>query len=295
MAEHYIRPMEDIRIPVADGETSVWHRPAGDGASTVVLVHGLSGNSRWWGSVIDHLPHDLGVIALDVRGRGESVDAPPPYDLRTIADDIKRSLDHFGIERAIVAGYSMGGWVAALFGVEFPERVDRLLLVDGGLPLPRDPDADAEEIIETLVGPSLSRLDVDFESMDAYLDHWKSHPAFERHWDDSMAPALAHELTTEGDHYRVRANPEAIRVGAREITVGREANAASSELAVPTHLIVVERGTMDQSGGMTPLDVAENAATANPEMTMQYLPGLNHYTLILGRGAPVVAAAIAVE
>lgn len=287
--------MEDIRVPVTNGEISVWHRPAEDDASTVVLVHGLSGNSRWWGAVIDDLPETLGVIALDVRGRGESVDAPAPYDLRTIAGDIKSSLDLFGIDRAIVVGYSMGGWVAALFGVESPERVERILLLDGGLPLPRDPDAEADEIIEALVGPSLGRLGVDFESMDAYLDHWKSHPAFERHWDDSMGPALTHELVPEGDHYRVRANPEAIRVGAREITMGGEANGASSKLNVPTHLIVVERGTMDQPGGMTPLDVAENAATANPELTMQYLPGLNHYTLILGRGAPVVAAAIAVE
>jgi pimeloyl-ACP methyl ester carboxylesterase len=63
---------------------------------TAVLIHGLTGNSRWWTSVIDHLPADLGIIAVDVRGRGGSVDAPPPFDLVTIADDIVDCQDEFG-------------------------------------------------------------------------------------------------------------------------------------------------------------------------------------------------------
>lgn len=284
--------MQDVSVPVPGGHINVWHRPA-TGAVTATLVHGLSGNSRWWRRVIEHLPPETGVIALDVRGRGDSVDAPPPYDLSTIADDVARVLDHLGVDRAVVAGYSMGGWVAALFGVGHPDRVERVVLVDGGLPLPRDPDTDPAEMIEAMVGPSLRRLDIEFESEESFFDQWKSHPAFERYWDDSMREALGHELAPTGDGFRVRANAEAIEVGAREITVGPEANEAAARLTVPAHLIVVERGTLDQPGGMIPLQDAENAVIANPELTMQFLAGVNHYTLILGRGAPVVASAIA--
>lgn len=284
--------MEDVAVPVPDGQISVWHRPARD-APTAVLVHGLSGNSRWWGSVIEHLPEEMGVVALDIRGRGESVDAPPPYDLTEIADDVARALDHLSIERAIVAGYSMGGWVVALCGAHHPQRVERLLLVDGGLPLPRDPGSDVEEIIEAIVGPSLRRFQVEFESREAYFDYWKGHPAFDRHWDDSMRAALGHELIAVGDHFEVRANPEAIRVAASQMIIDQEANAAAARSSVPGQLIVVERGTMDQPGGMIPRDVAEQTVMANPQLTMRYLPDLNHYTLILGEGAPSVAAAIA--
>jgi pimeloyl-ACP methyl ester carboxylesterase len=284
--------MEDISIPVPGGEVSVWRRSSTGDAATVVLVHGLSGNSRWWGSVVDHLPRDLGVIALDVRGRGESVDAPPPYDLATIAGDIDRALDHFDIERAVVAGYSMGGWVAALFGLMHAERVERLLLVDGGFPMPRDPKADVAGIIDATVGPSLRRLEVEFDSEAAFYEYWKGHPALERHWDDAMKAALGHELVALDGHFAVRANPEAIQVGAREITVGEEANQAGAKLEVPTHLIVVERGTTDQPGGMIPLEVAEKATAANPNLSMEYLEGLNHYTLILGEGASAVASAV---
>ncbi len=284
--------MEDVSVPVPNGEMNVWHRRAGDDSATAVLVHGLSGNSRWWTSVIDHLPEDMGVIALDVRGRGESVDAPAPYDLTTIADDIARAMDHFGVETAIVTGYSMGGWVVALFGIRHPQRIQRLLLVDGGLPIPRDDETDPEELIEAMVGPSLRRLETKFESEESFFETWKTHPAFESHWDDSMKVSLGHELVPDGDHFVVRSNPEAIRVGAKELVIGEEANTAAGQLAVPSHLIVVERGTMDQPGGMIPLDVAEQTAGSNPTLTMEYLPGMNHYTLLLGSGATAVASAI---
>lgn len=285
--------MEDVTIPVPGGGINVWRRSASGTAGTAILIHGLSGNSRWWSSVIEHLPGDLGVIALDVRGRAGSVEAPPPFDLTTIADDVARSLDRFDIPRAVVAGYSMGGWVAAIFGATHADRVERIVLIDGGLPLPRDPDTDPESFIDAMVGPSLRRLEIEFDSEESYFELWKSHPALENHWDDAMRPALGHELAPKGGGFAVRANAEAIEVGAREITVGAEANVAASRLSVATHLIVVERGTTDQPGGMIPLQTAEDAAKANPDLTMQYLPGLNHYTLVLGSGAASVASAIA--
>jgi pimeloyl-ACP methyl ester carboxylesterase len=187
----------------------------------------------------------------------------------------------------------MGGWIATLFGQRQPERVDRLLLVDGGIPLPVREGVDPDEIINALVGPSLARFEMEFESRQAFIDYWKSHPAFQRHWDDAMEPALSHELVEENGRFRIRANPEAISVGAREITVGVAPNEAAAALAVPSHLIVVERGTTDQRPGMIPLEVAEEATKANPNITMQYLPGVNHYTLVLGNGCGPVASAIA--
>jgi pimeloyl-ACP methyl ester carboxylesterase len=285
--------MEDVPIGVPGGQINVWHRPPDDAAGTAVLVHGLSGNSRWWTSVIENLPERIGVIALDVRGRGFSADSPGPYNLATIADDIRHCLDHFGLERAVVAGYSMGGWIAALFGLHHPNRVDRLVLVDGGFPMPRDQHQEPELFIDAMVGPSLHRLEMEFETEEAFFDYWRSHPALADHWKDSMKPGLGHELVAVNDHFEVRANPEAIEVSAREITVDEEANAAAAALAVPTHLIVVERGTTDQLGGMIPLDAAKEAAQTNGMLTMQYLPDINHYTLVLGEGAPFVASAIA--
>jgi pimeloyl-ACP methyl ester carboxylesterase len=283
----------DVKVPVPGGPVNVWRRPAHSGQTTAVLVHGLSGNSRWWSSVIGFLPRHLGIIAMDGRGRGLSTHAPPPFDLTTASDDIARALDHLQVERAIVAGYSMGGWVAALFGVDHADRVERLVLVDGGFPVPIPDEMATDEFIDALVGPSLRRLEVEFDDQEAFFDYWRIHPALASYWDDDMRAGLGHELEERNGRFAVRANPEAIRVGATELAVGERPNAAGKQLGVPTHLIVVERGTFDQAGGMTPLSVAETAAAENPNLTMEYLTDLNHYTLVLGDGAPAVAAAIA--
>lgn len=285
--------MHDLAIAVPDGRINVWQRAATDGSPTAVLVHGLSGNSRWWVPVIDHLPEGLGVIAMDVRGRGLSIDAPPPYDLTTVAGDIVTALDHLEVDRAVVAGYSMGGWIAALFGVDHPDRVERLVLVDGGLPIPHPESSTPEEVIDALVGATLRRLEMVFEDPEDYFAHWKAHPALTEYWDDRMRPALGHELVGRDGRFEVAVDPEAIRVGAEEIVRDGPANEAGWLLEVPTHLLVVERGTLDQPGGMIPLALAEKAAEEIGSLTMEYLAGLNHYTLMLGDGASKVAAAIA--
>lgn len=285
--------MEDLQIPVVGGSVNVWHRPATGNAATAVLIHGLSGTSRWWAGVIDHLPADLGIVSLDVRGRGKSHDSPPPFDLATVADDIAQTLDHLGLERAIVAGYSMGAWIAALFAAGYPARVTRVLMVDGGFPIPNPPDIEPDDVIQAVVGPSLARLEVDFENQESFFDYWKAHPALENHWDEGMREALQFELIRSNGGHRVRVNPEAIKVNAREITVDPELSSAGERVTAPAHLIVVERGTADQPGGMIPLQTAEAAARNMPNLTMEYLPGVNHYTLILGAGAAAVASAIA--
>lgn len=284
--------MRDVEVPIPGGRLHVWYRPAAPGAPTAVLIHGLTGNSRWWSRVIEHLPEELGVIAPDLRGRGGSVDAPPPFDLATLADDVALTLDHFGVERAIVVGYSMGGWTSAIFGDRHPDRVGRVVLLDGGLALPEGSELEPEAIIQGMVGPALARLDIEFPDETACTDYWKAHPALRRHWQDEMAPALLYELVPSEAGHRVSVNPEAIWTAARQITVDPETKNAAAGVNVPSLLVVVERGTADEEGGMTPRHLAEAAAAANPRLEMHYLEDLNHYTLVLGDGASAVAALI---
>ncbi len=285
--------MKDVSVPVPGGSINVWHRPAAPDSPTVVLIHGLTGTSRWWGRVIDALPEEMGVIAHDVRGRGGSSEAPPPFDLSTAAEDITRSLDHFGIERAVVAGYSMGAWIVSLFAQQQPERIERLILVDGGVPMPFDAELGADRFIDAVVGPSLARLELTFANQDEFIDYWKSHPALTGYWDDAMTTPLTFELIDTADGYRVRINPDAVRECARQITVDTTTNNAAAEVQVPTHLIVVERGTADQDGGMIPLEAARRTADSLPNMTLEDLEDLNHYTLVLGDGHAIVASRIA--
>ena len=283
--------MEDVWVPIEDGYLNVWHRP-GDGEA-VVLLAGLTGNSRWWTHVIEHLPAELELMAIDVRGRAGSVDAPPPYDTATLAEDVRHVLDHFDRNQATIAGYSMGAWVASQFGILFSDRAKRIVLVDGGLEIPAPPGLADDKIAEAVVGPSLSRLDRRFKTQLDYVNYWKAHPALTDHWDDSMGPPLSYELEETQDGLRARLNPAAVAVSGRDITVDRELDSAASKTQLPLHIIVVGRGTADEKGGMIPLASALKAAASNSNITVDFFEDVNHYTLILGDGSKRVAAALA--
>jgi len=283
--------MEDVRIAVPGGEINVWHRPAAEGSSTVVLIHGLTGTSRWWVPVISHLPDDRGLIALDARGRGQSWQAPEPHDLAALAEDAVLSMDHLGIDEAVIAGHSMGAWIAALAAIRHPGRLSRLVLVDGGLATEGDPGVDPEEALSQAVGPSLARLDMEFEDRSAYFEWWRRHPSLSGRWHQDLERVFAYDIHEVNGSWRVRADRDAIIAAGRGLIVDDEVRNVACAVPRPAHLLVVDHGMLDQPGGFVPLDIARDAAAGNQNIEVSLHRGLNHYTLMLGDGAPAVARA----
>lgn len=100
------------------------------GGQTLLLVHGFPLDSRMWREQLSGLAGRARVIAPDLRGHGLS-DAPQePYSMEQHADNLAALLDHLDVEKAIVAGLSMGGYVTFAFWRRHPERVAGLALVD---------------------------------------------------------------------------------------------------------------------------------------------------------------------
>ncbi len=284
--------MHDLAVPVNGGDINVWYREAKADSPTVVLIHGLIGNSRWWTPVISHLPADLGLIALDVRGRGASWEAPGPYDLKTIADDVVLCLDRLGIESGTVVGYSMGAWVANLIGKHHPDRADRLVLVDGGFPIEFDEGLDAEEILDQIVGPSLQRISMEFDSVNEYFSFFSQHPALAGRWNPTLETFLSYDVHQVDNKWTARANREAIIQAGYDFTLDPDTVSAWREVENSTTLLVVDHDMTDQPGGFIRLEIAQEAAAANRKIQWRLLEGLNHYTLMFGDGAPLVAEAI---
>jgi 3-oxoadipate enol-lactonase len=96
----------------------------------VVLIHGGLVDSRQWDDQMPPLARRFRVVRYDLRGYGRS-DAPSGKFSHI--DDLRALLDFLEIERATVVGLSLGGMVAADFALEFPQRVERLVLVGAGL------------------------------------------------------------------------------------------------------------------------------------------------------------------
>lgn len=110
------------------GSATISFEVAGTGPP-VVLVHGLSGSSRWWQRNIGALTPHRQVFVIDLIGFGASR-TPQPFVLAEAADYLARWMDQLDLERASLVGHSMGGLIVAELAADAPDRVDRLVLVN---------------------------------------------------------------------------------------------------------------------------------------------------------------------
>jgi pimeloyl-ACP methyl ester carboxylesterase len=107
------------------------YRIAGSGPP-VVLIHGMLNSSSHWQSVALELAREHTVIAPDLIGHGDSAAPRGDYSLGAHAASIRDLLAAIGIDRASIVGHSLGGGVAMQFFYQFPQRVERLVLISSG-------------------------------------------------------------------------------------------------------------------------------------------------------------------
>jgi len=103
----------------------------GDGEPLLAL-HGLASSAHWYDIVAPMLQDRYHIYAPDQRGHGQTTSAPTGYDWQTLSDDLARLLDHIGLDQVSVMGHSWGGNVATNFAANYPDRVKRLIMIDGG-------------------------------------------------------------------------------------------------------------------------------------------------------------------
>ena len=96
----------------------------------LLLVHGFPLDRRLWAAQVGALATMTRVITPDLRGHGKSEIVPGPFTMDQHADDLAALLDHLKIRRAVVAGLSMGGYVAFAFWRRYPAQVQGLILAD---------------------------------------------------------------------------------------------------------------------------------------------------------------------
>jgi pimeloyl-ACP methyl ester carboxylesterase len=109
----------------------VAYRSAGSGP-VIVLVHGITSTSATWERVMPALAKQFTVIAPDLLGHGGSAKPRGDYSLGAYASGVRDMLIALGHERATFVGHSLGGGVAMQLAYQFPERCERLVLIDSG-------------------------------------------------------------------------------------------------------------------------------------------------------------------
>ncbi len=99
----------------------------------LILLHGGLGSGEMFGPTLPALAEHHQVVLVDLQGHGRTADIDRPLDVRLMAGDIAALIDHLGLRKPDVVGYSLGGGVALQVAVRYPEKVGRLVTASANI------------------------------------------------------------------------------------------------------------------------------------------------------------------
>ncbi|MFE6762374.1 alpha/beta hydrolase [Streptomyces sp. NPDC057689] len=281
---------EEIEVPVRGGSLAALRWPAADpDAPVVVALHGITSNALSWAAVARLLDGRVTLVAPDLRGRAGSARLPGPYGIAAHTDDIAALADTLGPGPVVLAGHSMGAFVAALAAVRHPDRFGPLLLVDGGIGFPAPTHLTPDELMTAVIGPAMDRLSMTFPDRAAYRAFWQAHPAFADAWSDEVDAYIQRDLTGEEPELRSSCRIEAIRTDGVGL-FDEEVLSAVRKLPVDATLLWAERGLMDEEQGLYDEGRLAAADLGGTRVEPVAVKDVNHYTVLTGdRGGREIA------
>ena len=287
-----------VDVAVAGGSLRValW----GDRGPVVFCAHGITANHAEFRWLVDVLP-GCRIVAPDLRGRGRSNAIQGPWGMAAHAADVIAVMDHLGIGRAdVLLGHSMGGFVAAVAAGQYPDRFKAVLMVDGGIPL-FDIGFIAylpfsgwiiEKIVQKVIGPSLTRLDMAFADRAAYHAFWRPHPAVKDDWSPYFEHYIDYDLQGEPPALRPSTSKSALLEDARTQLVENLVPRSLARIRCPVRFLRAPRGVMDGKALYDERKLAR-AARGVARFSSATVPDVNHFTILLSeRGARAVAAEV---
>ncbi|PIE27047.1 MAG: alpha/beta hydrolase [Micrococcales bacterium] len=267
----------------------------------LVAIHGITANHRCWPYLAAALPGTR-LIAPDLRGRGGSHEVGPPFGMAAHADDVSRVIEAAQLESVTVLGQSMGGFVAVVTADRHPDQVERLVLVDGGLPLgppPEDlahtmPRAEVEKVLTHITGPIRARLSMEFDDEESMLSFWQKHPALQDAWDAVTVDFACYDVG-DLEHLPLssRVSIAAMEADSADLLTASTIGEALQRLRHPASFVTVPRGLQNETPGMYPPAIVQQWRDRFPDLVVHELDDFNHYTIVLTAEGSAQMAAIA--
>jgi lipase len=283
---------ETTTVPVSGGDLTVgiWNP---DAAQTVVALHGITASHLAWQTVAEGMP-EVRLIASDLRGRGRSNSLSAPYGMDSHADDVAAVIDHFGLSRPLLAGHSMGAFVAMQTVRRHPERVGGVVLIDGGLPL--ETSAGSPEEALAVLGPAAERLSMTFPSRAAYLEFWRRHPAFAGDWTPAMDAYVEYDLDGAEPELRPATTAAAMLEDSLWLAGDDSWLPDIRAWGEPIPFLVAPRGLMNEPVGLYSREAVTTWSSLLPGLRVTSVEDVNHYTILMGeKGAGIVRTVILAE
>ena len=240
----------------------------------ILCIHGITANCRCWDVIADALSPSYGVLAMDLRGRGLSGAPSSGYSMEHHSRDILAVLDDLGLEQVVLMGHSLGAFISLMFGAKYPERVDRIILVDGGGKL----SADQMGKVFAGIKPSLDRLGKVLPSFEAYLDLMKEAP-FLKNWSQALETYYQYEVEEVAGGVRTRINPahieeEAVNLGKVDISQ------VYGEISCPVLILRATEGMLARDDLLLPEDVTERMVREIANARRVDVDSTNHYSIV---------------
>lgn len=240
----------------------------------ILCVHGITANCRCWDLMAEALLPDYRVIAMDLRGRGQSDKPSQGYSLDHHLQDINCLLDDLQIDRAVIMGHSLGAFIGLAFAARYPQRVDRLILVDGA------GDLSPEQFEEVFIAikPALDRLGRVFASADDYLNKMKAAP-YMHPWSPVIETYYRYELEAVEGGVRTNIDPAHIQEEAANI---RKVDCASFYPKVKSKVLILRapNGLLSRKDLLLPEDVIARMIREIPDARRFDVEGVNHYGIV---------------
>jgi lipase len=273
------------RVP---GEVDLAIGRAGEGPDPVICLHGITAQHRAFNAAARLLGPSRGLVGVDLRGRGDSDKPESGYGLETHASDVVRVLDYLNLHNAVLLGHSMGAFVALKTALSFPDRVRALALLDGGWPRVEtspgemiEEEREEAEALEEGLARAFRRLDMVFESPEAYLDFWFPDRGLKI---DDLPPDLADYYLYDLEKVEGGYNPKASRAAAEEDSPSVVSTSPTVEemrgVNCPVALVRASQGFFP---GSDPLisDEARDKMDGSLDIREEILvEGANHYTML---------------
>lgn len=247
---------------VAVGPATLYVEQHGSGPD-VALVHGVGASSaRVWERVLPALAARYRVLAYDLRGFGRSTNPGGVQRIPQHAADLVALLDHFGIARAHLVGYSTGGQIVQEMALAHPDRVRSLALVATNAGLPQELHPDYEERLALVEGGGMA----------AYV---------ERQLGRAFTPAFLATHPEVADWYRreFQANDPVAYVGLMRNMLRLRLHERLPTLRCPTLVLSGEHDRSPMSG-RPPLELPRELQRLIPGAELVVLPDAGHYVLV---------------
>ncbi len=164
----------------ADLNTISWGDPEAE--HTALLVHGLTGRAEAFRALAEGLEAEglagWRLLAVDLRGRGATGRMEGKAGIPTHAADLAALMEREGLEKVAFVGHSLGAMIGVYLAANYPGRVYKLVLIDGG--------SEVTDEVDALLSPVVERLERTYPSREAYVEYLKSLPVFEDRWDENL-------------------------------------------------------------------------------------------------------------